>query len=151
MSLVGAQGDPCTASIFWSIVRPHLLYSASRPVPLTKYISYITESHHSRLVPLKCLPKRRNLTSAKAFATLFLYISSPTRTGELNSHQHQSPTRVKGTHTTGYCPVPRRDRLRHYHQLSAMQPSVQYLTAWLRWTRALFAVLGSYPLRDEDA
>jgi hypothetical protein len=35
---VGAQGDPCTATIFWSVVRPHiLLYSASSTVPLTKY------------------------------------------------------------------------------------------------------------------
>jgi len=33
MSGVGEQGDPCTATI----VRPHLLYSASSPVLLTKY------------------------------------------------------------------------------------------------------------------
>jgi len=38
MSDVGAQGDPCTATVFFSIVRPHLLYSASSPVPVTKYI-----------------------------------------------------------------------------------------------------------------
>jgi hypothetical protein len=25
------------ATIFWSIVRPHILYSASTPTPLTKY------------------------------------------------------------------------------------------------------------------
>jgi hypothetical protein len=34
---VGAQGDPCIATIFWSVVHPHLLYSASSPIPLTKY------------------------------------------------------------------------------------------------------------------
>jgi hypothetical protein len=34
---VGALGDPCTATISWSIVRPNLLYSASSPLPLTKY------------------------------------------------------------------------------------------------------------------
>jgi hypothetical protein len=27
-----------------------------------------------------------------------------------------------------------------------MQPSARRLTPWLRWTRALFAVLGRYPL-----
>jgi len=70
---------------------------------------------------------------------------SPTRTGELNSHHQQSPMRVEGIHTTGCCPVPRRDRLWHCcHHLSAMQPSARCLTPWLRWTRALFAVLGRY-------
>jgi hypothetical protein len=71
---------------------------------------------------------------------------SPTRTRELNSHHQHSPMRVEDKHTTGRCPVPRRDHLRHcYHHLSAMQPSAQCLTPWLRWTRALFAVLGRYP------
>jgi hypothetical protein len=37
MSEVGAQGDPCTTIIFWSVAHPHVLYSASNPVPLTKY------------------------------------------------------------------------------------------------------------------
>jgi hypothetical protein len=37
LSGVGIQVDPCTATIFWSIVHPHLLYSASSPVPLTKH------------------------------------------------------------------------------------------------------------------
>jgi hypothetical protein len=36
MGVVGAPGDPCTANIFRSVVCPHL-YSASSPVPLTKY------------------------------------------------------------------------------------------------------------------
>jgi hypothetical protein len=31
---VGIQGDSCTVTIFWSIVHPHLLYSASSPVRL---------------------------------------------------------------------------------------------------------------------
>jgi hypothetical protein len=39
---VGAQGDPCTATIFWSIMSPHLLYSSGSPVPLTK-LQYLTK------------------------------------------------------------------------------------------------------------
>jgi hypothetical protein len=49
-------------------MRPHLLYSASSPVPLTKCSTYITESHYRRLVPCGCLPKRRNFNSVTAFA-----------------------------------------------------------------------------------
>jgi hypothetical protein len=73
---------------------------------------------------------------------------SLTRTGEVNSHHQQSPMRVEGIHTTGCCPVPWRDRLWHFcHHLSAVQPSARCLTPWLRWTRALFAVLGRcFPL-----
>jgi hypothetical protein len=37
MSGIRVQGDPCTATIFWSIARLHPLYSASSPVTLTKY------------------------------------------------------------------------------------------------------------------
>jgi hypothetical protein len=37
MSGVGIQGNPCTMTIFWCIVHPHLLYSTSSPVLLTKY------------------------------------------------------------------------------------------------------------------
>jgi hypothetical protein len=37
------------------------------------------------------------------------------------------------------------------HHLSAMQPSALCLTPLLQWNKALFAVLGRYPLRDEDA
>jgi hypothetical protein len=40
---MGAQSDPCTATIFWCIVLPHLLYSAYSAVPLAK-------SYHSHLV-----------------------------------------------------------------------------------------------------
>jgi hypothetical protein len=36
MSGVDAQGEPCTATIFWSIVQTHLFYSASSPVPMTQ-------------------------------------------------------------------------------------------------------------------
>jgi hypothetical protein len=35
---VGAQGDPCTATIIWSIVHLHVLYSASSSILLTEYI-----------------------------------------------------------------------------------------------------------------
>jgi hypothetical protein len=63
---VGAQGNACPATTFWSVGRPHLIYSASSPVPLSKNSILLTEFHHSRLVPQKCLPKRRTLNSAKA-------------------------------------------------------------------------------------
>jgi hypothetical protein len=104
-------------------------------------VSYITEFQSSRLVPKNCLPKRRILNSDKAFPIFscrFLVVHiSPTRTGELDSHYQQSPMRVKGVHTTGCCPVPRRDLLRHCcHHLSAVQPSARCLTPWydyLKW------------------
>jgi hypothetical protein len=61
MSGVGAQGDPCTATIFWSTVSsPYTLFRLSQTI-----VSYIKESHHSRLVP-HILPKRRYLNLAKA-------------------------------------------------------------------------------------
>jgi hypothetical protein len=49
MRRVGAQGDPCTATSLWSVVRSHiLLYSASSSVPLTKYsILHSRISSHS--------------------------------------------------------------------------------------------------------
>jgi hypothetical protein len=34
---VGAQGNPCTVTIFWSIVQTHLLYSASTPRLVIKH------------------------------------------------------------------------------------------------------------------
>jgi hypothetical protein len=34
---LGTQGDSCTTTIFSSVVHAHLLYSASSPIPLTKY------------------------------------------------------------------------------------------------------------------
>jgi hypothetical protein len=34
---VGAQDDPYTTTVFLSVVCPHVLYSASSPLPLTKY------------------------------------------------------------------------------------------------------------------
>jgi hypothetical protein len=51
----GRTRRPMHRDHFWSIMCPHLLYSSSIPVPLTKYtVSSISESHHSRLVPQKC-------------------------------------------------------------------------------------------------
>jgi hypothetical protein len=44
----------------------------------------------------------------------------------------------------------RRDRFRHYHLLTAMQPSARCHTPCLRWTRALCVVLLRYRLFDED-
>jgi hypothetical protein len=94
------------------------------------------ESYHSRLVSQKCLPKQGGLNSAKTFAIFscrFIVVHiSPTRTGELSSHHPQNPMRVEDIHTTGCCPVPRRDRLWHYHLLIAMQPSARCLAPWLR-------------------
>jgi hypothetical protein len=63
--------------------------------------------------------------------------------------------RVEDIHGMGCCPVPRKDRLRHcYSHLSAMRPWARCLTPWLRWTRALFAVLERCPppplLEDAD-
>jgi hypothetical protein len=37
MSGVGTQGKQCTVNIFRSIAGLYLLYSATNPVPLTKY------------------------------------------------------------------------------------------------------------------
>jgi hypothetical protein len=51
MDGMGTQGDPCTATIFRSIVYPHLLYLAPSLKTLTKYIILLTESHHGHLVP----------------------------------------------------------------------------------------------------
>jgi hypothetical protein len=156
MSGVGAQGDPCTATIFWYIVRHHLIYSASSPVPLTECSVlhnginivawfhknvYLSDECWIQLKPLPCFSFR-----------FFVVHISPITIRELNSHHQQSPMRVEGVHTAGCCPLPWRDRLRHcYYHLSAMQPSARCLTPWLRWARTLFAVLGRYPLRDEDA
>jgi hypothetical protein len=36
-SAVGAQDDPYTTTVILSVVCPHVLYSASSPLPLTKY------------------------------------------------------------------------------------------------------------------
>jgi hypothetical protein len=108
-------------------------------------VSYITECHHSRLDPYKCLPVQSNLNSAKAFAIYFFPYKflvvhiSPTRNGELNSNHQHSPMRVEGLHTTGCCQAPRGVRLRHcYHHLSAMQPSARCLTPWLRWINLIW-------------
>jgi hypothetical protein len=51
MDGMGTQGDPCTATISWSIVYPHLLYLAPSLKTLTKYIILLTESDHGHLVP----------------------------------------------------------------------------------------------------
>jgi hypothetical protein len=52
---------------------------------------------------------RPHIDGFRHFCTVILVHISPTRTGELNSHHKQSPMRVEGIHTTGCCPVPRRD------------------------------------------
>jgi hypothetical protein len=149
MSGVDAQGDPCTATIFWSIVRPHLLHFSSSPYTCQSRVYYsnliiITWFHKNvsneiciLLTHLPCL-----------FLFIIVYIR-PTGTGEFSSHHQQNPMWVEGKHTTGCCPVLRRDLLRHcYHHLIAMQPSARCHTSWRRWTTALSAVPRLYPLHD---
>jgi hypothetical protein len=156
MSGVDAQCDPCTATIFWLLcvrvsfiapVVPYLWkvqYLTQRNFILVSWVHknfYLSDEIWNQLKPSSFFPSR------------FLVVHiSPTRTGELNSHLQQSPMSVKGLYTTGCCPVPWRGRLWHcYLHLSAMEPLARCLTPWLRWTRSLFAVLGHYPPRDEDA
>jgi hypothetical protein len=51
MSRVAAQGDPYTAIVFWSTVRPTYFIPSVVPSLWQSAVSYITESLHSRLVP----------------------------------------------------------------------------------------------------
>jgi hypothetical protein len=134
--------------IFWSIVRSHLLYSASSPVPLTKYSILHKGISSQSLGSVKMFTQVTKFEFVKSLRNIsckFLVVHiTPARTGELNSHHQQSPMRVEGIHTTGCCPVPRRDRLRHcYHYLSVMQSSARCVTPWLG-PRTLL-------LRDGDA
>jgi hypothetical protein len=97
MSGVAAQGGPCTATIFWSVVRPHQHYSASSRVPLKSRptLSYITESNHSRLSPSDKIQVQ--LKPSPFFSCRFLMVHiSRTRTLQLNSHYQQSPMLVEG-------------------------------------------------------
>jgi hypothetical protein len=141
MSGVGAQGDPCTATILWSVVRPHPLYSTNSPVPLTKYIIlHIVAWFHKNVVTV----------SKSNPSPLFLCISC----GPYYSHKKwgiktvttgRAPCGCKSYTRRGAARCPPRDLLRHCcHHLSAMQPSARCLTPWLRWPRALFAALGLY-------
>jgi hypothetical protein len=68
---VGAQVDPCTAIIFRSIVRSHLLYLASSNLLLTKYSTLHNGISSQSLGYKKYLPKRRNLNSDEAFDLLW--------------------------------------------------------------------------------
>jgi hypothetical protein len=106
MSGVEAQGDPCTATIFWSIVPSHVLYSSSSPVPPTMYSTLHKNVYLSNDIWIQL---KRSFFPCRF---LVIHISS-TRTGKLNSHHQQSPMPVECIHTTGCCPVPRRDHLRH--------------------------------------
>jgi hypothetical protein len=72
ISVVGPQGNPYTSIIFWSILHPHLLYSASSPVPLTINV-YLSNKIWMQLI-------------FAIFSCRFLMVCiSLTRTGELNS------------------------------------------------------------------
>jgi hypothetical protein len=148
MSGVGVHRDPCTATIFWSIVFTIYFIPPIVPYLWQSRVSYTTESHHSCLVYLSYeMWIQLKLSLFLSCRFLVIHISQ-TRTGELNSHHQQSPIWVEdiGLHTTGCCPVPRRDRLPHcYHRLSAMQISERCLTPWLLWTRRMFAVIEHYP------
>jgi hypothetical protein len=67
MSGVGAQGNPCTAIIFWSIVLPICFIPPVVSYMWRSTVSYKTRSHHNR-----------------HFFCRFLVVHiSPTRTGEL--------------------------------------------------------------------
>jgi hypothetical protein len=83
------------------------------------------------------------------FSCIFLVVHQSHKNWESNCHNLQTVIRVQGLHTMGRCPVSWRDSLWHCcHHLSAMQPSAWCLTPWLRWTRALFAIIVHYiPLR----
>jgi hypothetical protein len=105
MSGVAAQGNPCTVTIFWCIVRPHRLYSASSSVLLTKYSIlhknltiaawFHTKVYLSDEIWIQLKP------SQFIFSCRFLVVHiSPTITWELNSHHQQSPMRVEGIQTT---------------------------------------------------
>jgi hypothetical protein len=84
VSGVGAQGDPCTATIFDLLCFP-ILYSAHSPMPLTKFSILHSGILSQSLGVMKCFPKRRNLNSAKATlaqrlceAVFCLYMAPPT-------------------------------------------------------------------------
>jgi hypothetical protein len=109
MSGVGAQDDPCTATIFWSIVRHHLIYSASSPVPLTECSVlhnginivawfhknvYLSDECWIHLKPLPCFSFR-----------FFVVHISPITIRELNSDHQQSPMRVGCCPYCPYCGV----------------------------------------------
>jgi hypothetical protein len=61
ISVVGAHGDPYTATILWSIVH-HIIHPASSPVPQT---ILITEIHHNRLVSWNVYPSDEILIQLK--------------------------------------------------------------------------------------
>jgi hypothetical protein len=146
----------------WPMHRDHLLIYCV-PIffvlPVVPYfwqsiVSYMTESHHSHVVPYKFYLCNEILIQLKPSPLFFLRCLvvhiSRTRTMELNSHHQQSPMWVEGIHMMGCCPVPRRDHLQHcYHHHSAMRPSAWWLTPGLQRTRTLLAILGCYPLHDE--
>jgi hypothetical protein len=51
VSVVSVQNNPCAVTIRWYILHPHVLYSASSPVPVTRYYNNcMRESHHNRSV-----------------------------------------------------------------------------------------------------
>jgi hypothetical protein len=130
---------------FWSILCPHLLYSTSSHVLLTKYSLIIVAWFHkndylSNNIWIKLKPHTH-----KGCVRLFLlpYCASHK---ELNSHHPHSPMWVEDIHTMGCCSMPQRHCLRHCnHHHSAVQPSALCLTPWLGCTWVPFAAQGCYP------
>jgi hypothetical protein len=77
---------------------------------------------------------------------------SPTRTGELVTALPAEP-HAGGRHTyDGVLPGAPKGIVRDTAITTSVtcKPSARCLTPWLGWTRALVAILGRYPLRDED-
>jgi hypothetical protein len=165
MNGVGAQGDPCIATILWSIVRPHLLYSASSPAPLTKYS--ILHNRISSVSLGSSLPKRQNVNWAEAThkGCFRWYVAPPTnRAVNWTAYiigllymafalffcaflmVHISPTRTGDLNSHHQQCCPGDDGIVCDTAITtAMQPSARCLTPWLRWTTALFAILRRYP------
>jgi hypothetical protein len=144
VSGLAAQGHPCTATICWFTVRPHLLYSASSSAPLTKYsvlrkgIS-IVPWLHKNVHPSDEIWSQ--IKTSQFFSCRFLVVHiSPTRTEELVSHHQQSPIWWKTYKRRGAARCP--------EGIVATLPSpvpcsLRHDVSHL----ALFVVLGCYPHR----
>jgi hypothetical protein len=76
--------------------------------------------------------------------TLLVVHNSSTRTEELNSDHLLRPIWVEGTYDGMLPGAPNGSFIPSCHHLTAMQPFSRCHTPWLRWTRALFAILQCY-------
>jgi hypothetical protein len=121
----------------WSLSYPRLAESASSLSWLARTAGPYWE--RSTMCRRACIC-RPPCDSIQNFSFLLKIACSP-----YNSHNNW---RIKQSPST----VPQTDGLRHCcHHLSAVQPSAQFLTFCLPWTRALFAMLGLQLIHDKDA